>query len=200
MKQHHVRCRGFLSAGVDEVGRGPLAGPVLAAAVVLDPEQPISGLTDSKQLSVRQRERLAQEIKEKALAWGLGRAEVYEIDCMNIFQASLLAMQRAIAALPLCPEFAYIDGKHAPHLPCAAVAVVKGDQRIPAVSAASIIAKVARDQEMTLWDARYPGYGFSKNKGYATRAHLAALAMLGATPMHRRSFRPVGRCLQGELL
>ncbi|MGH8658729.1 MAG: ribonuclease HII [Gammaproteobacteria bacterium] len=187
-------------AGVDEVGRGPLAGPVLAAAVILNPKRSISGLADSKQLSARQRERLFEEIKGKALAFALGRAEVQEIDRINIFQATLLAMQRAVAALPWVPAAAYIDGKHAPELPCMATAVVKGDQLIPAVSAASIIAKVARDREMSLWHERYPGYGFCTNKGYATQAHLYALATLGATPLHRRSFKPVSQCLQTKLL
>ncbi len=199
MKQYDGTFREPLSAGVDEVGRGPLAGPVLAAAVILNPNQSILGLADSKQLSARQRERLAEEIREKALAWALGRAEVHEIDRINIFQATLLAMQRAVAALPWVPALAYIDGKHTPELPCAAAAVVDGDQLIPAVSAASIIAKVARDREMLLWHEKYPGYGFCTNKGYATQAHLHALATLGATPLHRRSFKPVSRCLQGKL-
>ncbi|MGH6635559.1 MAG: ribonuclease HII [Gammaproteobacteria bacterium] len=188
------------TAGVDEVGRGPLAGPVLAAAVILDPYCCISGLADSKQLSARQRERLSEEIREKALAFALGRAEVHEIDRINIFQATLLAMQRAVAALPWIPALAYIDGKHAPELPCVATAVVKGDRLIPVVSAASIIAKVARDREMSLWHEKYPGYGFCTNKGYATQAHLQALASLGATPLHRRSFKPVSQCLQSKLL
>jgi len=188
------------TAGVDEVGRGPLAGPVLAAAVILNPKRSISGLADSKQLSARQRERLSEEITEKALAFALGRAEVHEIDRINIFQATLLAMQRAVAALPWIPALVYIDGKHAPELPCVAAAVVKGDQLIRAVSAASIIAKVARDREMALWDEKYPGYGFCTNKGYATQAHLHALATLGATPLHRRSFMPVSRCIQATLL
>ncbi|MGH8612305.1 MAG: ribonuclease HII [Gammaproteobacteria bacterium] len=188
------------TAGVDEVGRGPLAGPVLAAAVILNPKRSISGLADSKQLSAKQRERLCEEIREKALAFALGRAEVHEIDRINVFQATLLAMQRAVAALPWVPAAAYIDGKHAPELPCVATAVVKGDQLIPAVSAASIIAKVARDREMTRWDEKYPGYGFCTNKGYATQAHLHALATLGATPLHRRSFMPVSRCIQATLL
>ncbi|MGH8643731.1 MAG: ribonuclease HII [Gammaproteobacteria bacterium] len=188
------------TAGVDEVGRGPLAGPVLAAAVILNPDRCIPGLADSKQLSARQRERLSEEIKEKALAFALGRAEVHEIDRINIFQATLLAMQRAVAALPWVPTFAYIDGKHAPELPCVAMAVVKGDQLIRAVSAASIIAKVARDREMSLWHEKYPGYGFCTNKGYATQAHLHALATLGATPLHRHSFKPVSQCMQTNLL
>jgi ribonuclease HII len=179
------------AAGVDEVGRGPLAGPVVAAAVILHPDRRISGLADSKQLPAKHRERLCEEIKEKALAFALGRAEVHEIDRINIFHAALLAMQRAVAALPWVPGAAYIDGKHAPVLPCMVVAVVKGDRLIPAVSAASIIAKVARDREMDLWHKTYPGYGFCTNKGYATQAHLQALATLGATPLHRRSFRPV---------
>lgn len=183
-------------AGVDEVGRGPLAGPVVAAAVILDPERPIVGLADSKVLSAAKRERLAEEIRQRALAWGLGRAEVEEIDRINILQASLLAMQRAVAALPVVPQFALIDGNRCPSLPCPAEAVIKGDARVASISAASILAKVARDRELIELDARYPGYGLAKHKGYPSKQHLEALASLGVTPIHRRSYAPVRRLLE----
>lgn len=184
-----------LLAGVDEVGRGPLAGPVVAGAVVLDPRQPIEGLADSKLLSEPRRRRLAEEIKARALCWAIGRADVEEIDQVNIFQASLIAMQRAVAQLEPVPEFALIDGTHCPELPCPAEAVVKGDATIPCISAASIIAKVARDAELVALDLRYPGYGFAEHKGYSTRAHLEALERLGACAVHRRSYAPVRRVL-----
>lgn len=190
---------GGLVAGVDEVGRGPLAGAVVAAAVILDPARPIAGLADSKVLSETQRVALDDEIRAKALAFALGRAEVEEIDAINILQASLLAMRRAVLALPVAPEFAYVDGNQHPRLPCPAEVVIKGDAKIPAISAASIIAKVARDREMTDWDARYPGYGFASHKGYGTAAHLAAIARLGVTPLHRRSFAPVRLALEGSI-
>jgi len=178
-------------AGVDEVGRGPLAGPVVAAAVILDPARPIAGLADSKQLTAHQRERLRLEIEDKALSFALGRAEVEEIDALNILQASLLAMERAVAALNVQPERALIDGSYCPRLPCAAQAIIGGDAKIPAISAASIIAKVARDREMAILDSIYPEYGFCRHKGYPTRAHLEALRCLGPSPAHRRSFAPV---------
>ncbi|MBI5461168.1 MAG: ribonuclease HII [Gammaproteobacteria bacterium] len=181
----------ILVAGVDEVGRGPLAGPVVAAAVILDPARPIEGLADSKKLSEAKREMLAPMIRERALAWALGRAEVEEIDTLNILHASLLAMRRAVLALSVPPEFALIDGNRCPELPCLAEAVVKGDSRVAAISAASIIAKVARDREMIELDAQYPGYGLAGHKGYPSPAHLAALDRLGVTPIHRRSFAPV---------
>ncbi|WP_297528993.1 ribonuclease HII [Thiohalobacter sp.] len=181
-------------AGVDEVGRGPLAGPVIAAAVILDPEQPIDGLADSKRLSERHRETLAVEIHARALAVGLGRAEVEEIDRINILQASLLAMRRAVLALGAAPERVLVDGNRCPEgLPCRAEAVVKGDQRVAVISAASIVAKVARDREMVALDAEYPGYGLAGHKGYPSPAHLEALARLGPSPVHRRSFGPVRR-------
>lgn len=186
----------LLVAGVDEVGRGPLAGPVVAAAVILDPARPIVGLADSKKLSEVRREALAPIIREQALAWALGRAEVEEIDAINILQASLLAMRRAVLALSTIPEFALIDGNRCPELPCPAEAVVKGDSRVAAISAASIIAKVARDHEMVALDAQYPGYGLAGHKGYPSPAHLAALQQLGVTPIHRRSFAPVRRLLE----
>ena len=184
-------------AGVDEVGRGPLAGPVVAAAVILDPDRPIEGLADSKKLSEKRREELAEIIKEQALSWALGRAEVEEIDCLNILQASLLAMQRAVAGLQPQAEFALIDGNRCPELACPAEAVIKGDDRVPVISAASVIAKVARDHEMVELDHDYPGYGLAKHKGYPTKVHLEALRRLGVTSIHRRSFAPVRKTLEG---
>lgn len=181
----------LLVAGVDEVGRGPLAGPVLAAAVILDPVRPIEGLADSKMLSEKKREVLFPVIQSSVLAWGLGRAEVEEIDRINIFQASLLAMQRAVLALPIQPEHVLVDGKYCPYLPYTVEAIIKGDQKIPAISAASILAKVIRDREMVALDAVYPGYGFAQHKGYGTEKHMAALNHLGPCPQHRRSFAPV---------
>lgn len=180
-------------AGVDEVGRGPLAGPVVAAAVVLDPRRIIAGLRDSKALSARRREELAARIEQEALAWALGRAEVEEIDAINILQAALLAMRRAVEALAVVPVLALVDGPHCPPLVCPARAVIGGDATQPVISAASIIAKVARDREMVALEVRYPGYGFAAHKGYPTAAHLQALARLGVTPAHRRSFAPVRR-------
>ena len=180
-----------LLAGVDEVGRGPLVGAVVTAAVILDPARPIAGLNDSKKLTARRREALADEIREKALAWSLGRAEPHEIDDINILHATLLAMQRAVAGLAVTPSEVLIDGNRCPALPMPAQAVVKGDATVPAISAASIIAKVARDREMAELHARHPGYGFDKHKGYPTAAHLEALRRLGPLPEHRRSFAPV---------
>ncbi|OUD15464.1 ribonuclease HII [Thioflexithrix psekupsensis] len=185
-----------LMAGVDEVGRGPLAGAVIAAAVILHPERPIVGLNDSKKLTEKRRNELSQQIRESALAWALGRAEVEEIDQLNILQASLLAMQRAVMQLSCVPQRVWVDGLHCPKLPNMAVqAIVKGDSSVPAISAASIIAKVARDQEMEAWEQVYPGYGFAQHKGYPTRQHVQALQQLGVTPIHRRSFAPVRACL-----
>lgn len=180
-----------LCAGVDEAGRGPLAGPVIAAAVILDPGRPIQGLADSKSLSAAVRERLAGNIERQSVGWAIGRAEVEEIDRLNILQASLLAMQRAVEALRPCPVRVWVDGVHCPGLSCPVQAVIKGDQKLAAISAASIIAKVWRDREMRRLDAEYPGYGFARHKGYPTAAHVAALARLGVSPVHRRSFRPV---------
>lgn len=182
-------------AGVDEVGRGPLAGPVVAAAVILHPERPIAGLADSKKLSERRRDALDLEIRERALSWALGRAEVEEIDQINILQASLLAMQRAVAALSTQPGLALVDGNRAPKLACSVRTIVGGDASEPAISAASIIAKVARDREMIELDARFPGYGLAKHKGYPTKLHLDALRQLGVSEIHRRSFGPVQRLL-----
>lgn len=186
---------GLLTAGVDEAGRGPLAGPVYAAAVILDPDRPIDGLDDSKQLTARRRALLFEHIREQSLAWAIARAEVEEIDRLNILQATWLAMQRAVAALTVTPSQALVDGKLCPQLPCPAQAVVGGDRLVPAISAASILAKHARDEEMTVLDARYPGYAFAKHKGYGTAEHLAALRELGPSPIHRRSFRPVRELL-----
>ena len=177
--------------GVDEVGRGPLAGPVMAGAVVLDPDRPVAGLRDSKKLTTARREELATRIRDRAIAWALGRAEVVEIDRINILRATLLAMRRAVEQLPVRLRVAYVDGNIAPALPCPAVAVVAGDDRVPAISAASIIAKVARDAEMVAAAKTYPGYGFDKHKGYATADHLRALRLLGPCPLHRASFAPV---------
>ena len=185
-----------LVAGVDEVGRGPLAGPVVAAAVILDPLLPIPGLADSKKLSAKRREALAEIIKRDALAWALGRAEVEEIDTLNILQASLLAMRRAVEALGLAPEHVQVDGNRCPVVSCSVEAIVGGDSRIQAISAASILAKVMRDRELQLLDDRYPGYGLARHKGYPTKAHLEALRCLGVTEIHRRSFAPVRRLLE----
>ncbi len=184
-----------LLAGVDEVGRGPLAGPVVAAAVILDPARPIAGLADSKALTEKRRAALSIVIREKALAWALGRAEVEEIDALNILQASLLAMQRAVAALSIVPEYAVVDGNRLPRLLCPALAIIKGDQTVAAISAASIIAKVARDSEMIMLDAHYPGYGLALHKGYPTKAHVLALDVLGVSVIHRRTFGPVRKLL-----
>ena len=182
-----------LVAGVDEVGRGPLAGPVVAAAVILDPENIIYGLKDSKKLTHKRRVALSDEIKSKSLAWSLGRAEVEEIDDINILQASLLAMKRAVEALGIKPNMVVVDGNFTPNVNYKTIAIVKGDSLIPAISAASIVAKVARDNEMVNFDEKYPDYGFSSHKGYPTKQHLEALARLGITKIHRRSFAPVAK-------
>ncbi|AUQ24462.1 ribonuclease HII [Dickeya zeae] len=182
-------------AGVDEVGRGPLVGAVVTAAVILDPSRPIVGLADSKTLSEKRRLALYDEIREKALAWSLGRAEPEEIDTLNILHATMLAMQRAVAALPVTPDFVLIDGNRCPALPMPSQAVVKGDSRVAEISAASILAKVTRDREMEVLDQQFPEYGFAQHKGYPTAYHLEKLATLGATLHHRRSFAPVKRVL-----
>ena len=189
----------ILVAGVDEAGRGPLAGPVVAAAVILDPSRPIVGLADSKKLSAARREQLAIEIRAKALAWALGRAEVAEIDRVNILQATLLAMQRAVTALDIAPGQALVDGNRCPPLACPCRAIVKGDATVPAISAASILAKVARDAELRQLHERYPDYGFARHKGYPTAVHLEALRRLGPCPEHRRSYAPVAAVLQINL-
>ena len=183
-------------AGVDEVGRGPLAGPVVAAAVILDPARPIAGLADSKALSEKRREALFEEIRDKALCWALGRAEVEEIDRINILQATMLAMRRAVAALDPAPVHVLVDGNRCPDLPCSCEAIIKGDGKIAAISAASILAKVSRDREMTLLDEQYPGYGLAGHKGYPTKTHIAALEAQGVSPIHRRTFGPVRRILE----
>ena len=185
-----------LLAGVDEVGRGPLCGPVVAAAVILDPQQPIEGLQDSKKLTEKRRIELDARIREQALAWCVARAEVEEIDRLNILHATMLAMQRAVEGLQLTPELALIDGNRCPQLAVPCQAIVKGDDRVPAIAAASILAKVARDNEMKQLDLLYPGYGLAGHKGYPTKQHMQALQQLGATPIHRRSFKPVQQALE----
>lgn len=182
---------GSMLAGVDEVGRGPLAGDVVAAAVILDPDRPVAGLRDSKKLSAVRREALAAEIREKALAWAVARASVSEIDALNILHASMLAMQRAVEALQPQPEYVLVDGNRLPRWSYRAEPVVKGDNRVPSIAAASILAKVQRDGELIALDEQYPGYGFARHKGYPTAVHLEALRTLGVTPVHRRSFGPV---------
>ena len=178
-------------AGVDEVGRGPLAGDVVAAAVILDPDRPIPGLRDSKKLSETRRQSLAVEIRHSASAWAIARATVEEIDALNILQASLLAMHRAVRALAPQPAYVLVDGNRLPRWAYASEPVVKGDDRVPAIAAASILAKVQRDAELMELDARYPVYGFARHKGYPTAAHLSALREHGVSPVHRRSFAPV---------
>ncbi|WP_339510703.1 ribonuclease HII [Pseudomonas sp. RL_15y_Pfl2_60] len=180
-----------LVAGVDEVGRGPLCGAVVTAAVILDPTRPILGLNDSKKLTAARREKLFDEIREKALSWCIARAEVEEIDQLNILHATMLAMQRAVEGLHVTPKLALIDGNRCPKLQVPSAAVVKGDSQVPAIAAASILAKVSRDREMQALDLQYPGYGIAGHKGYPTAVHLEALRRLGPTPVHRRSFAPV---------
>ncbi len=182
-------------AGIDEVGRGCIVGPVVAAAVILDPEKPISGLTDSKKLSEKKRSLLSEEIKVKALCWAVARADASEIDRINILQATFVAMRRAFSRLSIRPDYVMVDGNRLPDIDCPGEAVVQGDSLIAEISAASILAKVARDEEMTTLDQFYPGYAFTKHKGYPTKVHLAALAELGITPQHRRSYAPVKKFL-----
>ncbi|ELA8086692.1 ribonuclease HII [Vibrio parahaemolyticus] len=184
-----------LIAGVDEVGRGPLVGDVVTAAVILDPNNPIEGLNDSKKLSEKKRLALLPEIKEKALAWAVGRCSPEEIDELNILQATMVAMQRAIAGLKVQPDLALIDGNRCPELPMDSQAVVKGDLRVAEISAASIIAKVVRDQEMEELDKQYPQFGFVKHKGYPTKAHFEAIEQHGVISEHRKSFKPVKKAL-----
>jgi ribonuclease HII len=185
-------------AGVDEAGRGPLAGPVVAAAVILHPGRPIEGLQDSKKLSAARRDALYEQICERAMAWATGSASVAEIDSLNILQATMLAMQRAVAGLDPAAEHALIDGNRCPDLACPVRAIVRGDSRVAAISAASILAKVTRDREMLALDKDYPGYGFASHKGYPSKAHLDALERLGVLPVHRRSFAPVRRIAQRQ--
>ncbi len=190
----------MISAGVDEVGRGPLAGPVIAAAVVLPDDFELDGLTDSKKLSANKRDSLSRLIIQQALYWSIGRSEVGEIDRINIFNASLLAMKRAVESLPVQPDVSLIDGKWAPKLACRTRTIIKGDLSEPSISAASIVAKVARDNEMCVLHDTYPGYGFDRNKGYATARHLQALRSIGVCRAHRRSFAPVRRALSVQSL
>ncbi|WP_265693534.1 ribonuclease HII [Providencia rustigianii] len=184
-----------LIAGVDEVGRGPLVGAVVTAAVILDPNNPIEGLADSKKLTEKKREKLFDEIKEKALCWCIGRAEPNEIDELNILHATMLAMQRAVTGLSITPEFVLVDGNRCPKLSMPSQSVVKGDSLVQEISAASILAKVVRDREMVELDKVFPEYGFAKHKGYPTAYHLEKLAQFGATEFHRKSFAPVRRAL-----
>lgn len=185
-----------LVCGVDEAGRGPLAGSVIAAAVILDPAKPIAGLADSKKLSARVREHLAVEIRTQAMAWAIGEATAAEIDQINILQATFLAMRRAVEGLRLAPAHALIDGNRVPvGLPCSAEAIVKGDAKEPAISAASILAKTFRDAQLLELDQIYPQYGFARHMGYPTAAHLEALRVHGPSPVHRRSFGPVAQTL-----
>lgn len=184
-----------LVAGVDEVGRGPLVGDVVTAAVILDPNNPIEGLNDSKKLSEKKRLALLPEIKEKALSWSVGRCSPAEIDELNILQATMVAMQRAIEGLTIQPDLALIDGNRVPKLPMDGVAVVKGDLRVAEISAASIIAKVVRDQEMEELDKLHPEYGFAKHKGYPTKAHFEAIEKHGVLEQYRKSFKPVKKVL-----
>ena len=187
-------------AGIDEVGRGPLAGPVVTAAVILDPNRPILGLADSKKLTEKRREILADIIKQDALAWAIGRAEPEEIDQFNILQATLLAMKRAVESLSIVPIHALVDGNQAPNLMCPVTTIIKGDQTEPAIAAASIIAKVSRDKEMILMEEYFPGYGFAKHKGYPTKMHQDALMKLGVSEIHRRSFKPVQLVIEAHNL
>ncbi|MBU1397190.1 MAG: ribonuclease HII [Gammaproteobacteria bacterium] len=186
--------------GVDEAGRGPLAGPVMAAAVMLDPAQPIDGLRDSKKLSAAARERLADEIRLRAVAWCVAEASVAEIDRLNILQATLLAMQRAVAGLQTPPDDVWVDGNRCPDWAWRSQAVVKGDDKVAAIAAASILAKTVRDQFMCRLHEDYPAYGFARHMGYGTAVHLAALKAHGACPQHRRSFAPVKLVLDQAVL
>jgi ribonuclease HII len=185
-----------LTAGVDEAGRGPLAGDVVAAAVILNPENPVEGLNDSKKLTAKKRQVLELEIKDKAIAWAIGRADVSEIDTLNILHASMLAMKRAVESLDVNPYLVLVDGNRCPEISLPVQAIVKGDQLVAAISAASILAKECRDREMIELDQVYPGYGFSIHKGYPTRMHIQALKENGVTPIHRKSFSPVRKCLE----
>lgn len=190
-----VRPNVELIAGVDEVGRGPLVGDVVTAAVILDPNRPIAGLADSKKLSEKKRQVLAEQIRAHALCWAIGRANPDEIDALNILHATMLAMSRAVANLSIQPQFVFIDGNRCPALTMPCQAVVKGDALVAEISAASIIAKVARDDEMIALDRQYPQYGFAQHKGYPTKQHMQMLNEFGATPYHRKSFKPVKQVL-----
>ncbi|MGE5104915.1 MAG: ribonuclease HII [Betaproteobacteria bacterium] len=181
----------MLVAGIDEAGRGPLAGPVVAAAVILDPQRKVRGLRDSKVMTAEQRTSVAAEIRAKAIAWAVAASDVAEIDSLNILRATLLAMRRAVLGLAVVPVEALVDGDHCPQLPCPAYAIVKGDRDVPAISAASIIAKTTRDAMLEALDREYPMYGFARHKGYGTPEHLAALDLHGPCPHHRKTFAPV---------
>lgn len=181
----------MLVAGVDEVGRGPLIGNVVTAAVILDPNRPIAGLTDSKKLSERKRERFFPEIMEKSLCWAIGEATPAEIDQLNIYQATMLAMTRAVRGLATCPDFVKVDGNKVPDWPWDSEAIIKGDLTVPEISAASILAKVTRDRQMQALDKQYPEFGFAQHKGYPTKLHLEKLQQFGPLAEHRRSFKPV---------
>ena len=183
-------------AGVDEAGRGPLVGSVVAAAVILDPAQPIAGLADSKKLSEKKRNLLSAQIKQFALGWSIAEASVAEIDELNILHATMLAMRRAVEGLSVTPNFVEIDGNRCPDLKMPCEAIVKGDSKVAAISAASILAKVERDRQMVLLDQQYPDYGFARHKGYPTKQHLEVLATIGSIPEHRSSFGPVRRVLE----
>ena len=183
-------------AGVDEVGRGPLAGPVVAAAVILDWQSPIHGLVDSKKISAKKRQQLSEQIWQQAKACSLGRASVSEIDRLNILQATFLAMTRAVEGLSCRPDKVLVDGNQLPKWSYSAEAIIQGDQHIAAISAASIVAKVSRDAEMVALDQQFPGYGFAQHKGYPTAQHLAALSRQGVSPVHRQSFKPVRKLIQ----
>lgn len=192
MSQLHLIC------GVDEAGRGPLAGPVYAAAVILHPDRPIAGLADSKKISEKKREKLAHEIRQHAMAWSIATASVEEIDEINILRASLLAMRRAVAALTVQPHEVLVDGLYCPDTGYPSRAIIKGDSSVQEISAASILAKTARDAAMMEMHARLPQFGFAKHKGYPTAAHIAALKEYGVSSEHRRSFGPVRQLLRGE--
>ncbi len=191
MSESILQYEGDLLAGVDEVGRGPLAGDVVTAAVILDPQQPIDGLMDSKKLTEKKREALFPLIQAKAKCWAISRCSVAEIDQYNILQASLIAMHRAVDALSVRPEYVAVDGNKLPDWHYSSEAVVKGDSRIAAIAAASILAKVTRDRELKALDEIYPGFGLAKHKGYPTKQHIEALKLFGVTPIHRRSYAPV---------
>lgn len=192
-----LRFEGLL-AGVDEAGRGPLAGPVCAAAVILDPKRPIEGLADSKKLSAKKREALAPLIRERALAWAVAWAEPEEIDRVNILRATMNAMRRAVEGLQVAPDCVWVDGNRLPDLPYPAEAIVKGDAKVPAISAASILAKTARDAKMREYAEEYPEYGFERHAGYGTKEHVAALEQFGPTPIHRKTFEPVKSLLRAR--
>lgn len=188
--------QGRLLAGVDEVGRGPLIGAVVTAAVILNPDRPIPGLADSKKLTEKKRNALYDEIVEHATAWCIGRCEAHEIDRINIYQATMIAMERAVAGLKVAPEYVLVDGNKCPKWHWPSEPVIKGDSRVEAISAASILAKVTRDREMAELDHQFPGYSLARHKGYPTPVHLEALFRLGVTPEHRQSFRPVQQAME----